>query len=226
MDANEPEKHPQLIRPRKDNVEYHVGHRKGEFYILHNDGAQNFMIVKRDVTADHNAEEIVVAHQEDVYLTDIDLFDQHLVVSERFNGLPRRCVIELKTMARHHIQMPEEVYDISSAWNPNATSTAYRFTYTSPTTPRSVLHYDMATREQKVLKVQPVLGAFNSDAYTAKRIWATAADGTQVPMSMVHRKDVTLTADTPTYLRAYGSYGMVLRGFNPTSYRYWTEVWS
>ena len=85
-------------------------------------------------------EEIVVAHQEDVYLTDIDLFDQHLVVSERFNGLPRRCVIELKTMARHHIQMPE-VYDISSAWNPNATSTAYRFTYTSPT-PKCPLRYE------------------------------------------------------------------------------------
>ena len=101
VDANEPEKHPQLIRPRKDNVEYHVGHRKGEFYILHNDGAQNFMIVKRDVTADHNAEEIVVAHQEDVYLTDIDL-DQHLLVSERFNGLPRRCVIELNHGTSSH----------------------------------------------------------------------------------------------------------------------------
>lgn len=208
VDANEPETPPQLVRPRKDNVEYHVGHRKGEFYILHNDGAQNFMIVKRAVAASSDTEVVVVPHQKEVYLTDIDLFDQHLVVSERFNGLPRRCVIDLRSMDQHHIDMPEEVYDVGEAWNPVANTTTFRFTYTSPTTPRSVLQYDMETTVRKVLKVQPVLGGFNADDYAAKRVWATAPDGTCVPMSMVHRKDLALNSETPTYLRAYGSYGM------------------
>ena len=197
-----------IIAPRRTDIETNADYRDGLFYFRTNDGAKNFRIVTAPVATPEPARWTeYVAHNPAVKIDDFDLFATHTVVSERQDGLTHLRVIDDKGKASHRIATPEPVYEISMENNPEFTSTAIRFTYQSLVTPRSTVSYDLATKARTVLKQQEIPSAYDASRYVSERIWATAADGTKVPMSVVYRKDLRRAGAQPFYLYAYGSYG-------------------
>ena len=197
-----------LFSPRVEGVRYHAEYRDGTFFIVTNDEAPNFRIMTAPAhaTARANWDELL-AHREKVNIDDIDVFARHLVVYERENGLRTLRIVDLQSGDYHYVEFPEPVYTYASDVNPEFDSDRLRFTYTSMTTPNSVFDYNMSTRERELLKEQPVLGGFNREDYVTKRIFATAEDGTQIPISLVYRKDSFHGEPVRCLLYGYGSYG-------------------
>lgn len=219
LDANDPEGEWKILQPRERDLEYAVSHFDGHFYILTNkDKATNFKLMKtpESATTKDNWTE-VIAHRPDVLLDDFDVFDHHLVLSEKSNAKSSLRVIKWEGSDDHYISFDEEAYTVYSHSNPQFETTTLRFGYTSMTTPGSVFAYDMDSRERELLKEQEVQGGFNKEDYVAKRLWVTARDGKKVPMSMVMHKDTKPSADTPLLLYGYGSYGITVEPtFSPS----------
>jgi oligopeptidase B len=205
-----------LIRPREVEHEYYVDHRDGLFYIRTNKGALNFRLVTTPSDAPNldTATEIV-PHRPGVMLEDHDVFARHLVLSEREGGLPRLRIRDLTTGADHDITFPEPTYTLTGEANPEFDTNLYRFRYASLITPSSVFDYDMATRERTLLKETPVPGGYDRTQYVSDFLHATAADGTQIPLSVVYRKGLVKDGKAPLLLYGYGSYGISIpAGFN------------
>ena len=212
ISADEPEATFELIHPRTRGLEYGLSHFGDHFYIRTNtDGATNFKLVRTPVSSPsiENWED-VIPHRESTYLEDIALFSDYLVTEERSNGLTN---IRIQPWGGEATFLPfeEETYTAYLGNNPAFDQTHLRFGYTSMTTPGSVIDYDFNTGEKTVQKEQEVVGGYDKSLYETKRIWATASDGTQVPMSVVYRKD-KLRSDgpNPTMLYGYGSYGITV----------------
>jgi len=198
-----------VIAPRRTDIETRADYRDGLFYFRTNDGAKNFRIVTAPVATPEPAHWTeFVAHNPSVKLDDFDLFTTHTVISERENGLTHLRVIDDQAKTSHRIATPEPVYEISLENNPEAATTAIRFTYQSLVTPRSTVSYDLVTKTRTVLKQQEIPSGYDASNYVSERIWASASDGTQVPMSVVYRKDLRRAGPQPLYLYAYGSYGI------------------
>lgn len=216
------------IEPRRDNIEYYADHRDGVFFIRVNDTGRNFRLVtvKVDEVAamgrSHWKE--ILPHREDVMLEDVDLFQDFFVACERFNGLPRLCIHNLFEQGSleeqdyrttREILFPEPAYTATPGTNRVFNATSYRYGYTSLVTPNSVFHYDLATGQSILLKQVDVPGGFDRTLYASERIFATASDGVQVPISLVYRRDRFQRGTNPLYVYAYGSYGYSLPiGFN------------
>ena len=212
ISADEPEATFELIHPRTRGLEYGLSHFCDHFYIRTNaDGATNFKLVRTPVSSPsiENWED-VIPHRESTYLEDIALFSDYLVTEERSNGLTN---IRIQPWGGEATFLPfeEETYTAYLGNNPAFDQTHLRFGYTSMTTPGSVIDYDFNTGEKTVQKEQEVVGGYDKSLYETKRILATASDGTQVPMSVVYRKD-KLRSDGPntTMLYGYGSYGITV----------------
>jgi oligopeptidase B len=197
-----------LLSPRVEGVRYQAEHREGTFFIVTNDAAKNFRIMTApaDAPARANWAEFL-AHRDAVKIDDIDLFARYLAVYERENGLRTLRIVDLESGEHHYVNFPEPVYTYATDENPEFPSEVLRFTYTSLTTPGSVFDYHMATRERELRKQQPVLGGFDRENYKTERIFATAEDGTQVPISLVYRKDCFHGEPVRCLLYGYGSYG-------------------
>lgn len=210
IDAADPEGKVKIFEPRKVDHLYSVDHLNGKFYILTNaDGATNFKLMScpENKTSMANWTE-VIPHRSDVLLENFELFDNYLVVDERIKGLTNLRIISLSDDSEHFVDFGEETYTAGISINPNANTTVLRYSYSSLTTPNSVFDYDMATREKTLLKQDSVLGGFDKNNYESKRLWATAGDGTQVPISLVYRKGYVRDGTAPLLLYAYGSYGI------------------
>jgi oligopeptidase B len=151
---------------------------------------------------------LVIPHRKDVLLENFGLFDNWLVANERIKGLSNLRIINIKDGSDHYINFGEETYSAAININPNSNTDILRYSYTSLTTPNSVIDYNMITREKKVMKEETVLGGFNKTDYESKRVWAKASDGTLVPVSIVFRKNVKKDGKAPLLLYAYGSYGI------------------
>ena len=210
--ADQPEATFELIHPRTRGLEYGLSHFGDHFYIRTNaDDATNFKLVRTPVTAPsiENWED-VIPHRESTYLEDIALFSDYLVTEERSNGLTN---IRIQPWGGEPTYLPfeEETYTAYLGNNPGFDQMHLRFGYTSMTTPGSVIDYDFTTGGKTIQKEQEVVGGYDKSLYETKRIWATASDGTQVPMSLVYRKD-KLRSDgpNPTMLYGYGSYGITV----------------
>jgi oligopeptidase B len=198
-----------IIAARRNDIETRVDYRDGLFYFRTNDHAKNFRIVTAPVaTPDPTHWVDYVPHQAAVKLDDFDLFATHTVLSEREDGLPHLRVIDDRSHASHRISTPEPVYEISIESNPEPATEEIRFTYQSLVTPRSIISYHLSTKARTVLKQQEIPSGYDASRYASERIWARAADGTRVPMSIVYRKDLRLPGEQPLYLYAYGSYGI------------------
>jgi oligopeptidase B len=195
-----------LIAPRDQGVEYQVDHHGDRFLIVTNaDGAVNFKLVEAPVAAPGRENWVdVVGHRERVKLDGVDVFARHLVLVEREAGLRQLRVLRVADGDQHVIEMPEPVYTVGPDANAEFDSDSYRFGYESMVTPRSVFDYDLEARTRVLRKQQPVLGDYDPAQYETRRLWATAPDGAQVPISLVHRRDVTTPA--PALLYGYGSY--------------------
>ncbi len=217
--ANDPSGSFQCIEPRRDNIEYYADHREGKFFLRINDTGRNFRLVTSPVGlqgSEHWQE--ILPHCEDIMLEDIDLFRDFYVACERFQGLPRLRIFDLaaqeETPARE-ILFPEPTYTATPGINRQFDTATYRYGYHSLVTPSSVFQYELTTGKSTLLKQMEVPGGFDRALYTSERIYATAADGVQVPVSIVYRKDAFERGKNPLYLYAYGSYGYSLPiGFN------------
>ncbi len=202
----------QVIQPRERGLEYSTSHFDDHFYIRTNaDGATNFKLVKAPVESPskENWTE-VIAHDENILFSDMELFKNCLVTEERSNGLVR---IRIQPWGGESYYLPfeEETYTAYVGNNPSFDQKHLRYGYTSLTTPGSVIDYDFATGKKIVRKEQEVLGGYNKSNYETKRIWATADDGENIAMSIVYRKDlIREDGPNPTLLYGYGSYGYTI----------------
>jgi len=197
-----------LVHPREDGVEYYLSHRGDEFYIRTNDGAKNFKVMRAPVDApskDNWTE--VISHRDGVKLERIEVFEHHLVVAEREKGQRRIRVMNLDTGDDHYVEFPEPVYAVFPKENREYETSTMRFSYMSHVTPTSVYDYDMNTRERKLLKQKEVLGGYDPALYASERLFATAPDGTEVPVSILYRRDAKRDEGNPVYLMGYGAYG-------------------
>jgi oligopeptidase B len=196
------------VLARQPDHEYDLDHRGDLFYIRTNKGAKNFRVVTAPVSdpSEANWKEFV-AHRPAVKVENIELFADHAVLSEWENGLQQIEVINFKTNKRNRIEFPEPVYSAEPGPNREFNTAVLRYTYNSLVTPNSTFDYDMNTGKSTLLKQQEVPGGFDRANYKAERVFATASDGTKIPMSIVYRKNVKLDGSAPLLLYGYGSYG-------------------
>ncbi|HEX3250579.1 MAG TPA: S9 family peptidase [Pyrinomonadaceae bacterium] len=207
--ADDPNGTLKVILPRQPDHEYDVDYRNNLFYIRTNKGAKNFRIVTAPVNdpSEKNWKEFVV-HRPEVKLDGISLFADHAVLSEWENGLQQLEVVDFKTNKRSRIKFPEPVYSVNLTNNREFNTSVVRYGYNSLVTPYSVFDYDMNTGKSTLLKETEVPGGFARTNYTSERIFATASDGTKIPISIVYRKGVKLDGSAPLLLYGYGSYGL------------------
>ena len=199
------------LRPvftRKADTVYSVDHRDGRFYVRINDTGRNYRLVTVDAKAPDlaRAEELIAARP-DVMLDDVDLFSRHLVVTERVAGSLQLRSFDLVSNEQHTVGFDEPAYTVHTGANAEFDTTTLRFVYTSLTTPSSTFDYDLASHQRVLRKRQPVPG-YDAALYASARIMAKAADGTQVPISLVWRKDLRQQGPQPLLLYGYGSYGI------------------
>ena len=197
-----------MLVARKENRELNADHHGDKFYIRVNDTGRNFRLVTAPVSdpSEKNWTELV-PHRPDVRLSGVTLFANHMVRSERENGLPQIVVTDMRTHQTHKLTFPEPVYTAGLSGNAEWNTATLRFTYQSLVTPSSVFDYDMEKRTRVLMKETEVLGGYDKRRYTTERVFAKARDGTMVPISLVYRKDVKKDGRAPMHLSAYGSYG-------------------
>src|SRR5437773_1473221 len=206
--ANNPSAEWKIILPRQPEHEYDVDHRGDLFYIRTNKGAKNFRVVTAPVTApaEKNWKELV-AHRPAVKIGAIALFANHMVASEWENGLQRLEVRDLGTGQAHRIAFPDPVYSATLGPNHVFDTPVVRYNYQSLATPASVFDYDMNTRKATLRKENEVPGGFDKSNYQVERIFATAVDGTRIPISVVYRRGLKRDGSAPLLPYGYGSYG-------------------
>ncbi|HEV8135924.1 MAG TPA: S9 family peptidase [Pyrinomonadaceae bacterium] len=207
--ADKPDSQLKVVLPREPEHEYEVDHRGDLFYIRTNKNAKNFRIVTAPVDdpSEKNWKEFV-AHRPAVKVEDISLFADYAALSEWENGLQQIEIINFKTNKRNRIEFPEPVYSAGASFNHVFDTNVLRYSYNSLVTPNSTFDYDMNTGKSTLRKQTEVPGGFDRSNYKSERVFATASDGTKIPMSVVYRKGVKLDGSAPMLLYAYGSYGI------------------
>src|SRR5258707_4556417 len=239
--ADQPGGEFRLIAPREENHEYYADHhpnpsllasehpgpltarrpglatntRDGLFYIRTNSGGRTFRLVtapENDPRREFWRE--IIPNRPEVMVAAAEVFQTHLVLSEREGGLPYVRIVNLTAdtpnalAASHRIEFAEPAYNASIGENPEFGASHLRFQYESFVTPRSVFDYDVRTRERTLRKQQPVLGGYDPSQYVSERLHAAAPDGTRVPLSIVHRRDAPRHGSALLLLYGYGSYGI------------------
>jgi oligopeptidase B len=209
LDADQPEAPFRVVQPREPGIEYSVTHHDGYFFIITNDGAPNFRLVRAPVAAPAKANwSPVLPYRSRVRIDAADAFRSHLAVYEREAGLRQIRIVDLVSGEEHLIPFPEPVYTVRAHENPEFETSLLRFTYTSLVTPSSVVEYDMASRTWAVRKQTEVLGGYEPARYRSERVFATAPDGERVPLSLVYRGPLNLDGTRPLLLNGYGAYGL------------------
>ncbi len=211
LDADDPDGEFEIFQPRTEDLRYRVWHDNGRFYVLTNWDAQNFRLMQTDDknTTKENWSN-VIPHRKDVFIEDIDVFDDHLVLQERVKGMRNIKIIDKSTNQEHFIDFPEEAYSAQIGRNPNMDTNILRYTYTSMTTPLTVYDYNMETGDKELIKQQEVMGEFDPGKYKTRRYNATARDGTKIPITLVYKNGIEKDGSNPTKLYGYGSYGASL----------------
>jgi oligopeptidase B len=212
IDADDPRGEIRLVAPREQGIEYHVEHHRGTehgdrlFVITNADGAENFklMVTGLDDTA-RSAWRNVLEHRPEVRLEDAAAFAEHLVVAERTAGLEHLRILSLADGTERVLEMPDDVYSVWVGSNPEFDTATLRYGYTSLVVPPSDIDENLATGTHVVVKTQPVHG-YDPGAFETRRLWATAADGARIPISVVHRRDLPRDGSSPLLLYGYGSY--------------------
>ena len=211
VSADSPNKDFKIFQKRVNGLEYSIDHFNGKWFIRTNmDKATNFklMICDENKTNKENWKDYI-SHRQDVLLEDIDLFNNHLVITERKTGLRRIEIRPWKGGDSHYIEFEDEAYSLYSSTNLETNTNKFRYSYSSMTTPNSVIEYDMNSKEKIILKETEVLGGkFDKNNYVSLRVWAPARDGKKIPISLVYRKDMYKNGENPLLLYGYGSYGI------------------
>ena len=221
LESTDPEGEFRVVLPRTDGIEYSIEHAvvagEDRFLITHNgsvngwgtegEKAENFLLAEAPVS-DPLDQRILVPHRDDVRVEDIDAFAGHLIFTYRREALTRMAIWPLTDEGYgeyRELEFDEELYSVGAGSNPEWDQPLLRMVYTSFITPGQVYDLDIASGELLLRKSQPVLGEFDAGDYVQHREWATAPDGTQIPLSVIARKDVP-EGPAPTLLYGYGSY--------------------
>ncbi|MCB0832505.1 MAG: S9 family peptidase, partial [Bacteroidetes bacterium] len=208
LDSTDPEGTFRMISERQPGHEYYVDHRENLFYIRTNIDAINFRIMEApDTDPEKSNWKELIAHRSDVKIEDVDLFKNHAVLAERYQGLVQLKILDFATGEVKSVAFPEPVYSVFPSKNPEFEVDAYRFNYQSFLTPGSIYEYDMRTGERNLLNETEVPGGYDRSLYESKRLWATADDGVKVPISVVMKKGIRPDGKNPLLLHGYGSYG-------------------
>ena len=213
LEAKNPNGAFRIFQKRTRGLEYSISHFGDSFYIVTNkDKATNFKLMKTPETAT-SAEnwKDLIGHRKDVLLEGIEIFKDFLVVEERSNGLNRIQIRPWNGKGEYYLPFSSETYTAYTTTNVDFDTEILRYGYQSLATPSSIIDFNMRTQEKKVLKEQQVLGGkFDKNNYIEERVWATATDGTKVPISIVYRKGIQKDGKNPLLLYAYGSYGATM----------------
>ena len=208
IDANTPDQPFKVFQPRMKNVLYYPDANDKEFIIRTNKDALNFKVMHAPFggTGVENWKDLI-PHRSDVLVEDVSLFKGRMVISEVKNGLEQIRVIEPLKNVDKYIDFGEQVYSANLTGNPEYNTSVVRYNYTSLTTPASVYDYNMETGVKTLMKQQEVLGGFDKADYKTERLFATAADGTKIPISIVYKNGFERNGKQPLLLYGYGSYG-------------------
>ena len=212
LDLSDANAQPVLVAARENGVQYDVADRGDELFILTNaDGAIDFKIVTAPLASSARANwRDLIPHRQGVYVIGFELYAGHLVRLERANALPSIVIRDLATDDEHAIAFDEAAYSLDTMGGYEFDTTTIRFAYSSMTTPSEVYDYDMVTRERVLRKRQAIPSGHDPADYVTTRIMARANDGAQVPVSLLHRKDLARDGQAPCLLYGYGSYGMAM----------------
>lgn len=224
IDANAPLTVPKVFLPLKDGQEYSVAKLGDAYYVLTNINATNFKIMKASVsnTSDVSTWQEVVGHRPDVFIQDMEVMKNHLVVKEKENGMMRLVVHNLSSGEQHVIPTQDPVYGAYFTGNTQVDTETVRIYYSSLTTPASILDINVNTFDTEVMKQTRVSDSFDSSLYGSERVMIEARDGTLVPVSVVYRKNMFKKDGTnPLYQYAYGSYGATIE---PTFRSSWVSL--
>ena len=208
LDADTPGGTFHVFSPRERGHEYDVDHMGDYFFIRTNDHAKNFRLMKTAVNATQKAQwQEVIPHRDGVFLEGVELFREYLVLEERKQGLIHLRILPGSVGQEHELDFGEPAYFAALGDNYEIDTPYLRFGYTSMTTPMTIYDYHMETREKVFLKQEEVLGDFQISHYQTERLFAPAADGTLIPISLVYRKGFLQNGTHPLLLYGYGSYG-------------------
>ena len=203
-----------VMEPRKQDVQYYPDHNGDSFYLRVNDTGRNFRLVRTPVTDTGSANwKEVLPVNKDVMLDDVDFFRNFCVVYQRENGLPQIRVSDLRVGQWKKIEFPEPAYAAYPYINRVYDTTEFRYGYQSPITPASVFSYDMEKGTSTLLKQKEVPGGYDAKKYQVEQVYATAADGVRIPISVLHLKGAKMDGKGPLYLYGYGSYGVSIDMF-------------
>jgi len=209
LEADNPTGKFRIFQTRERKLEYSIDHYGENWYIHTNkDDAQNFKIMAttETATAKENWKDLM-PYDKNIYIEGMDLFKDHMVISERKGGITQLRIRPWDGKNEHYVAFSEESYTVGTGINPDFETDLLRLDYTSLTTPSTTYDYNVKTKELTLLKQQEVVGDFNSSDYTSERKMVKAADGTMVPLSIVYKKGFKKDGTRPVLLYGYGSYG-------------------
>jgi oligopeptidase B len=200
---------PRVVAVRETGVQYSLADRGDELFLLTNaDGAIDFKIVTAPLASPERARwRDLIPYRQGIYIIDIELYAGHLVRLERANALPSIVIRDLESGDEHTVAFDEAAYSLDTMGGYEFNTTNIRFSYSSMTTPSEVYDYDMASCTRLLRKRQEIPSGHTPANYVTTRIMATSHDGAEVPVSILHRKDLRRDGSAPLLLYGYGSYG-------------------
>jgi oligopeptidase B len=212
IDLESPDAPPRLVAAREEGVQYSLGDRGDALFILTNaDEAIDFKVVTAPLDAPERANwRDLIPHREGIYILDVELYAGHMVRLERANALPSIVIRDLASGGEHAIAFDEAAYSLDTMGSYEFDTTNLRFSYSSMTTPSEVYDYDMVSRFRTLRKRQEIPSGHDPAAYVTTRIMAASHDGAQVPVSILHAKNLVRDGNAPLLLYGYGSYGMAM----------------
>jgi oligopeptidase B len=207
LPANLPNSRWKVIQPRAEGVQYHVDEGNDLFYIRVNDTSRSFRVMTTSVATPGKTHwKELIAARDDTPIDDVEVFKDFYVTTERINGLETLRIVSLKNHTSQSIQFPEAAYSASATSNEEFDTYNFRYSYSSPLTPESIFEYDTVTGTSHLLKQEDVPG-YDKTKYAVKRVLVSAKDNTQIPVTVVYRKDKFKRGENPLFIYGYGSYG-------------------
>lgn len=212
------------LLPRRTNIQYWMEHHEGNWLVRTNEEAPDFKLLKLPLSNPSlaDAEEVLPA-RDSVRLEDILVLKQHWLFFERTDGLDRIRVRNLQTGQEHTIAMEDPVYDVHPGANEVYETNHFRYVCSSPIRPAKTISYNLDSREKEELRTAVVPSGHNPEDYTVYRMNAISHDGTEVPLTVFHRKDLAMDGTNPAYLYGYGAYGITVEASFRTSWLTWLE---
>ncbi len=207
LEATKPGGQFQLFEKRSQKHEYYIDHQNDRFLVRTNLEAENFRLMEcslTDTSAEHWKE--VIGHRPDILLEDVEAFAEYTVLTERINGVGKIRIIAASG-EDHYIDFEENAYMVYPTHNKEMETDTLRLAYTSLKTPNTTYDYDMNTRKLTLRKQQEVVGGYDPTDFVTDRLYATAPDGTSIPISIVYPKNLEKKGKAPFLLYGYGSYG-------------------